>query len=666
MRHVVRLVFTILIVVTLMLGRSPAPSGVAQVVQAQDAKKPLWGWPTVAEYEKATGKKLPAFNESPMLADQVKAGKLPSVDKRLPDEPLVDNPFEAVGKYGGSLTLGQVSAAIGYPASNFTTFESLFSLARDGNTVVPNIAKGWEFGDGGKTFTFFLRKGLKWSNGDDFTADDILFFWEDILNNKDLQPNVPTRFAPGGKPMNMVKVDPYTVRLEFSVPYYAILPNLSSVVFTGCQGDFFEASKYLKQFHKKYNPNVEADAKKAGFETWVQYFGAKRYYWYNARPDVPTMGPWHIVKSVPEGSVLERNPYYYKVDTAGNQLPYIDKVNATIFNDAGTLALKMVAGEYDYQDWSTTVSDYPAFVEGADKGNYKVFMAPSLWTSIAAYSVNQQYTGDPADAAVLQDVRFRKALSYAINRDEVNQVIALGKGQPFQATVASSASYYKDAWGKAYIEYDVAQANKLLDEMGMDKRDSDNFRLRADGKPFSLIVSDVKDAVPVKMGELMKEYWEAVGVRTVLRATDRTLMGQQFTSGEFMIAGWAMDGAGELPVGIGTNGYLQGNQWAPQWYAWFNSNGAQGQKPPANVERMLTLYKQVPLLGPDEQKKALTEIFDIWMEGLWRIGTIGQVPKPGIVRNGLHNVDTNTYTDNADVGIGTFNRHYQFFWDNPK
>ncbi len=665
MKHVVRLVFAVIAIFCLMLGRSAAPAGLTQVVQAQDAKKPLWGWSTVADYEKATGKKLPAFAESPMLADRVKAGTLPAVDKRLPAEPLVDNPFESVGKYGGSLTLGQVSASTGYPASNFTTFESLFSLARDGNTVVPNIAKGWEFGDGGKTFTIFLRKGLKWSSGDDFTADDILFFWEDILNNKDLQPNVPARFAPGGKPMTMIKVDPYTVRLEFASPYYTILPNLSSVVFTGCQGDFFEASKYLKQFHKKYNPNVEADAKAAGYETWVQYFGAKRYYWYNARPDVPTMGPWHIVKSVPEGSVLERNAYYYKVDTAGNQLPYIDKVNATIFNESGTLALKMVAGEYDYQDWSTTVADYPAFVEGAEKGNYKVFLAPSLWTSIAAYSVNQNYTGDPADADVLRDIRFRKALSFAINRDEVNQVIALGKGEIFQATAAPSSSYFKPEWGTAYTEYDAKQANALLDQMGMDKRDGENFRLRKDGKPFSLIISDVKDAVPVKMGELMKEYWDAVGVRTVLRTTDRTLMGQQFTSGDFMIAGWAMDGAGELAVGIGGNRYLQAWQWGPQWNSWFDSQGEKGEKPPANVERMLTLYRQVPLLAAEEQKKALTEIFDIWKEGLWRIGTIGQVPKPGIVRNGLHNVDTNTYTDNADIGIGTFNRHYQFYWENP-
>ena len=371
------------------------PVVAATVPPATVIQKPLWGWATVADYEKATGKKVPAYKESPYAADLVKAGKLPAIDKRLPEEPLVDNPFEKVGKFGGSLIMGQVSTAVAYPASNFTTFESLFNLARDGNTVVPNIAKKWEFGDGGKTFTIFLRKGLKWSNGDDFTADDIMFYWEDIANNKEMSPAVPTKYAPGGKPMNLVKVDDYTVRLDFSTPYYAILPNLSSVSFSGCQGDIYESAKYLKQFHKKYNPKVEDDAKAAGFDTWVQYFASKRYNWTAAKLGVPTMGPWRITQTVPEGTVMERNPYYYKVDTEGNQLPYIDTVKATIFSDTKTLALKMVAGEYDYQDWSTAVADYPAFAAAQDKGNFRVFMAPSLWTSIAAYSINQQWTGDP-------------------------------------------------------------------------------------------------------------------------------------------------------------------------------------------------------------------------------------------------------------------------------
>lgn len=660
MKKVLRPFFAILVIAVLVLSQTSSPSF------AQDpTQKPLWGWTTVAEYEKATGNKLPELTEAPMLAEQVKAGTLPALKDRLPKEPMVDNPFESVGKYGGSLTLGQVSAGTAFPASNFTTVEYVLSLGRDGTTVVPNIAKGWEFSEGGKVFTLFLREGMKWSDGDPFDADDFMFYWEDIANNPEINPAGPaSRYTPGGEPAKWEKVDAYTIRMTFAAPYYAITTYLAGPTFVGLQGAVFEASHYLKQFHKKYNDKVDEEAKAAGFETWVQYFSAKRYFWYGqVRPEIPTMGAWRAVQVVPEGTILERNPYYFKVDTAGQQLPYIDKVTATLFNDAGTLALKMVAGEYDYQDWSTTVSDYPAFVDGQEKGNYQVFMAPSLWTNIAAYTVNQQYAGEPAIGDILRDKRFRMALSYALDRDEINQVIALGQGTPFAATAHPSASFYKEEWGKAYIEYDVAKASSLLDEMGMDKRDGENFRLRPDGQPFSLIISDVNDAVPEKMAELIKEYWDEIGIRTIVTATDRTLMGQQYNSGEYMVSGWAFDGASEAVQLIAGNPYIQGNHWAPKWFTWYNSLGKSGEEPSADVKRMFDLYRSVPTLDPEAQKKALTEVFDIWSDGLWRIGTIGMVPKPGIYRNGLKNVDTNTYTDNSDVGIGNQNRHYQFYWD---
>jgi len=355
---------------------------------AAPTEKPLWGWPSVTDFEADTGETMPALQQAPALQELVDRGELPPLEQRLPAEPLVDNPFEEVGRYGGTLTLAQVSNTVAYPASNFTTFEPLFSLARDGKEIVPNIAKGWEFSEDGTSFTVFLREGMRWSDGAPFTADDILFFWNDILLNEEITPAIPQSYRPGGEPMEVTKVDGYTVRLTFAVPYYAILPNLAGIVFNGCQGDAFEAAHYLKQFHKAYNPDVDRLAREAGFETWVQFFDSKRYYWYRATPDVPTVGPWRIAQRTPEGTVLERNPYYFKVDTVGNQLPYIDRVVATNFGDTANLTVKMTAGQYDYQDWSTSIDDYPAFVSEAERGDYHAWLAPSLWTSVAAYSVN--------------------------------------------------------------------------------------------------------------------------------------------------------------------------------------------------------------------------------------------------------------------------------------
>ncbi|BDP43707.1 peptide ABC transporter substrate-binding protein (plasmid) [Deinococcus aetherius] len=628
---------------------------------AQQAKKPLWGWGTVSQYQAATGKKLPAFKEAPTLAALVKAGKLPPVAQRLPAEPLVDNPFEAVGKYGGSMTLAQVSDTVAYPASNFTTFEPLFSLARDGKTVVPNVAKSYAYTNGGKTLTINLRRGMKWSDGNDFTADDITFMWNDVLLNKEITPTVPAMFAPGGTPMKVTKLNDYAVKLDFTVPYYSLLPNLAGVVFNGSQGNIFEASHYLKQFLPKYNKDVTANAKKAGFQTWAQLFGARRYQWYRTTPGVPTVGAWRVAQQNQQGTVYERNPYYFKVDTAGQQLPYLDRVVATNFGDTASLAVKMASGQYDYQDWGTSIADYPAFTGGAQKGNYKTWLAPSLWTSVAAYSVNQNYKGDKAVGDILRDVRFRQALSLAMNRKEINDIIAFGRGTPMQATAHPSASFYNKAWGSYMTQYDPAQANKLLDAVGMQKRDADGYRLRPDGKPFTLIISNVPDAVPAKMAELVRGDWQKVGLRTTIKDTERTLMEQQFDSGEFMVSGWAMDGASEDSLRTGANRYISGWQWAPQWTLWFNTKGKQGQKPPADVQRMFTLYAAAPSQAPEQQRETLAQAFDIWEKGLWRIGTIGLVPKPGISRTNLGNVDTNTYTDNADVGIGFYNRMYQFY-----
>ena len=633
-----------------------------QTATSEGAEKPLWGWATVADFEQATGNTLSEFHQAPMLQELVDGGSLQPLTERLPAEPLVDNPFEEVGTYGGSLTLAQVSDTVGYPASNFTTVEYMLTLARDGQTIVPNIAKGWEFSDDGQTFTLFLRPGLKWSDGAPFTSDDILFWWNDVTLNQDITPNVPQAFQPGGEPMGVEKVDDYTVRFTFAAPYTAFLAHLSGVVFNGVQGDIFEAAHYLKPFHQTYNPDVEAEAKAAGYETWVQYFNAKKYSWLRVTPGVPTMGPWMVADRSPQGTVLTRNPYYFKVDTAGNQLPYIDRVVATNFDTSANLAVKMAAGGYDYQDWGTSISDYPAFVDGADRGDYNTWLAPTLWTSFAAYSVNQNYAGDAADGDVLRDVRFREALSLALNRDEINDIIALGQGTPFQATVHPSASFYKDEWGEYMIEHDPDGANALLDEMGMDARDNEGFRLRPDGQPFTLIISNVPDAVPAKISELARDYWQAVGVRTSVKDTERTLMIEQFDSGDFMVSGWAMDATSPLAFQIGANPYMSGWQWAPQWTLWNNSNGEGGEEPPADVKRMFELYRDLPTTPVADQDAAMTEMFDLWGRGLYRIGTVGLVPIPAVTRNGLGNVDENTYTSNSSIGIGTFNRHYQFFW----
>jgi peptide/nickel transport system substrate-binding protein len=277
------------------------------------------------EYQRATGKRITKFNEAPMLAELVKAGKLPPVEKRLPSEPLVIVPVEEVGQYGGTARVFSNSIT-GYGEGEcLIGFEGIVKLGPDGTSVVPNIAKSWKFTNGGKTLTLYLRKGIKWSDGVPFTADDILFWWEDVILNDDLTPVKPKTWSPGGKLMRVEKVDDYTVSLHFAIPYPFAILYLAHA--WGAQGSFYYPKHYSKNFHPKYVPLDELNkkAKAEGFDNWWQLFGKYNSFFggggANVEPGTPTLQAFMVAKKGTDVIISERNPYYWKVDIAGNQLP---------------------------------------------------------------------------------------------------------------------------------------------------------------------------------------------------------------------------------------------------------------------------------------------------------------------------------------------------------
>ncbi len=622
-----------------------------------------WGWSTLQEYEEVTGNKIEEFNEAPELRLKVAAGELPPIEERLPEEPLVDKPFDEVGTYGGTLRLAMLSMTFCSPAE-LRTIEYMLNLDRDVGEAVPNIAKGWEFSDEGKTFTLYLRKGMKWSDGAPFTADDILFYWEAVVLNDEITPVKPKHWMPGGKLMTVEKVDDYTVSFHFSKPYWSIIWILSGAGFRGGQNYIFLPKHTLKKYHIDYNPEADELAKEEGYDHWWQLLNVKRHFdvWAAQRPDIPSVAPWVVTKVLPEGMVFERNPYYFKIDTAGNQLPYIDTIKATLFGNAETLVLKMTSGEYDYMDLNwTTPKDYPVLMEEAERGGYYVWLLKSLRGNAYDLFFNQNYDEDPAIGGILRDVEFRRALSLAINREEINEVCFLEKGTPRQATVHPSCSFYKEEWATMYAEYDPEGANQLLDEMGLDKRDKDGYRLRADGKPLHIVMS-VATSFPSLLYELVKEYWEEVGVKTTVNPLENAYLHSLWYAGKYMISSWGFGATAEPAVAAGMlSGYLSGRAWAPQWEAWWQTNGEKGEEPPDEVKRIWSLYDEVPYLSEEESSKALQEVFDIWADNLWYLGIVGMISTPSITNINLKNVDTDTYTG-MSVGYGTYNRLYQAFW----
>ena len=632
-----------------------------------------WGWPTLAEYERATGKKISSFGEAPALKDLVAAGKLPPIEQRLPDEPMVDEPFEMVGKYGGTLRLGMVSGTTYYPATVYFV-DYVLGLDRVGKEIVPNIAKKFEFSQDKKTLTLFLRKGMKWSDGEAFDAGDFMFWYDSLLLNDELQPVKASWLRPGGKLVEVDKIDDYAVRFEFAVPYEAFKYRIGSAGFNGGQGiglgGIFSPEHYMKQFHIDFNPKANELAKKEGYENWTQLFKARdRVDIVRQAVGTPTTQPWVIKSVLPEGVVYERNPYYYKIDTAGNQLPYIDTVKATHFTDHEAMILATVTGKYDYMDWGTKFEDVPVLKENEGKGNYVTFMTKDLWGSHSHYLFNQIYEEDPALGELFRNKKFRQALSIAINREEVNNIVTSGMGRAHQATVNPDVSFFKESWEQDWAQYDPDTANTMLDEIGLDKRDGDGFRLRPDGQALSITVDHpLASGSRMSIDEMVRDYWNKVGVRTQVKPMDRSYMAERYNAGANQVASWIMAGTSEtylLAKGSPGGFFSSGVMWGKAYRNWWNTREKAeptGTEPPAEVKRLFDLADQVPFLVGDEKIKALQEAFDIWAENTWGIGVIGLIPKPGAVHKNIGNVNMDTVCDVGDVGCGWYNRQYQFYW----
>jgi len=243
-----------------------------------------------------------------MLAELVKAGKLPSVDKRVPDEPMVVKPVHAIGRYGGTWRRGFTGPGDGENGNRIVSTDKILFWDYTGTRIMPCIAKAWKISDDGRQTTITLRKGMKWSDGTPFTANDFVFWYEDVYSNKDLQPTPNPDFTINGKPGTLKKVDDVTVVFEFPEPNYLFVDILAgSTSMGGGQATWqmmgrtmgaYMPAHYLKQFHPKHVAKEQLDAKvkAAGFDGWVSYI-KNRWDW-RLNPELPTLGPWKTVSPI--------------------------------------------------------------------------------------------------------------------------------------------------------------------------------------------------------------------------------------------------------------------------------------------------------------------------------------------------------------------------------
>ena len=569
------------------------------------------------------------FKEAPALAQLVSVGKLPPVEERLPEEPMVIVPFGETGKYGG--TLRSVVSGVSLGISERWFRSGLVRPSTDGATVLPNVAKSWEISEDGKVTTFFLRKGMKWSDGAPFTSSDFVYWYEDVVLNEELTPSGCVSYLRVGDECGKLEaVDDYTVRFVYPAPK----PILFRILLPCGSWCVMAPAHWAKQFHKKYNPDVEKLAKDAGFDTWVQYYAANTRI--DKNPETPDLGAWIPANAFQDQVVsFKRNPYYFGVDPDGNQLPYIDrlrfeKANSEIIN------LKAVGGEIDFQGIYIELANYSLLQENEERGNYKLRLWPKSVGLDAGVYWNFSFQGPAKE--YINDKEFRQALSLAIDRDTINNNIFLGLGEARQLVPRSDHPFYPgDEYAKLHTEYDVEKANEILDRI-LPNKDSEGWRLMSDGNRLEIPVVAIAHQGTDDVAQLVALYWQAVGINTTFRDVGASVVIPEYRANELPLLVYIMDTA--LP--FVRPGYTAPVTWwaynGPFYGLYISSGGEEGIKPSQEMQELADLHLRGADVSDDEGIEIGKEIWRRYAEDLYVIGIIGQAPQPYIVSNRLGNV----------------------------
>jgi peptide/nickel transport system substrate-binding protein len=609
----------------------------------------LAGWAGVPTPAAAQSK----FKEAPMLAEQVKAGKLPPVEQRLPADPLVVPVVERTGQYGGVWRRAFLGPA---DFNNYVrvVYDALVRFSPDGAKIEPKIAAGWQSSSDFKTWTIRLRRGARWSDGAPFTADDILFWYRDVVLNKDLMPALPAWMRNAdGTPAAVEKVDAQTVRFTYKQPATLFLTALANQDGGDRTYAVFLPAHYLKKFHPSYAKKEDIDklVQAAGFKTWPELFAARNAPFEN--PERPTMAAWVPVTRVSDQVLtLRRNPYFVGVDPDGNQLPYLDEVRFTFFADIQALNLAAIAGELDMQERHIQMKNYPVFKENEKAGKYRVITWPTFGGADAVVAFNQSYKADPEIGKLLATREFRVALSHAINRDQIKESAFLGLGEARQGVPAPWHPYFPgDEWAKKYTQYKPDEANRLLDAIGLTRKDGQGIRLLPSGKPVSIELSVVPAfAEWPDVAQLISKDWEKVGVKTTVQIRERALHFRMRDANELQTEMWNEDTTafpftGNAKVDVRNNPILT---TGPLFLHWYRTQGKEGMEPPPPIKKIVELVDTARTVGPDGQVKAAQEIFRIWADNLYEIGTIGLTPMiQGVVvaNTRLRNIPTTLGND---------------------
>jgi len=595
--------------------------GAATVALSADPEWPQ-AWYEPAKTASELG--ITTFSQSPLLDDR----NLPPVEKRLPDDPVVVVPLDEIGRYGGTARITRDEWL------TFPNVESPLTISADMRTFLPNLAESWSVSPDGRTIALKLRAGIKWSDGTPLTSDDFLFVFNDLWLNKEYAP-VTERNVIGGK---AVKIDDLTFSYVFETPNPLFVNLLAQY------GNFLILAKhYYRNFHPGYMDRevLSARIKEMGYISWMAFIYACTRGLIEESVDAPTLDAQRMVYRSPTLARYERNPYYFKIDPQGNQLPYIDAVESKDVENKEVITAMATSGQLDFAAYELRTQDIPLLKLGERTGAIRVHIWNRLHSSDVIIEPNYNCK-DKRLRALYWDRRFRIALSLAIDRPEMNEIIYFGRGTPRQITAHPTSACFVPAFAQAYTKYDPVRARALLDEMGLADVNGDGLREYADGTPLTITLEFIDWETPKEITlELVANYWREAGVDLRLKVVDGNLQSARAQAGDMQMTVWHADRVTDILLP------LYPDWWVPRragwdmamwndWARWYQTDGRLGEEPPAVMKQLQAWADEIRTTMDQERRIALCKkILASNAENLWSIGTVGLAPHPVVVTKRL-------------------------------
>ncbi|MFC0411017.1 ABC transporter substrate-binding protein [Roseomonas elaeocarpi] len=589
-----------------------------------------------------------ASKEAPALAARVGRGELPPVAERVGAEPLVITPHDGVARYGGTLRSALRGGGDHNAILRLVGNQGLVRWNLAMSEVEPCVAKSWTVSDDATTYTFTLRRGMRWSDGTPFTADDVLFSCNDLLFNREFMPSVPARYVNAGQPMKVEKLDDTTVRMTFAAPNGRFLQELATPL---GQHPVLYQKRYGSQFHPAYTEAAKLQAliAQSGVNDWPGLLRQRcgdieiPARWQN--PARPTLDPWTTVEPYTGGVTrvtLQRNPYFWQVDGNGNQLPYIDGLVFPIISDIETILLRAMGGELDLQlRHIVQVQNRPIMEENKARGRYEIVDLLSTQSNVCALWFNQT-AKDGRLRELFRNKDFRIAVSHALNREEIIESVYLGQAEPYQVGPVPQHPLYNEQLGTQYLEYDKAQAAKMLDAIGLTRKDAQGFRLWPDGRRvFFTADASVSDPARIDAANLIKRDLAAVGLDMGINTMERSLYYERAQRNEHEICIDAVPGGldvlQELRAVVAEHS-LDSRQ-SLEWQKWYESGGKLGEEPTESMKRRFVLLTKWRETGKaDEQEKLFRQLLQEAADAFEIVGIGRPLGVPGIRAARLRNV----------------------------